>query len=216
MLYRSFQLFFVQPLKEIADAIKSHVIFIYNFCINSITCKNCTLKTDEDVANEGFMVFKFILFCIITNMAINEAFLGINSDLFKEMQSQIVFLLFFYISFTLCYYLFYLYGKLVKNSVHTIILLSNWLIVMVATTIVFQLTGILNPNRSSQNGSSDLITIDILCTILVYFLVLVVQMYRLYKTQIIKWFDVFAYLISWVIFSFLLIVKGVIIENLIS
>lgn len=216
MLYRSFQLFFVNPLKEIADAIKSHIIFIYNFCINSVTCKNCTLKTDEDVANEGFMVFKFILFCIITNMAINEAFLDINSDLFKEMLSQIVFLLFFYISFTLCYYIFYLYGKLVKNSVHTIILSCNWLIVMVATTIVFQLTGILNPNRISQTGFSELMSIDILWTILVYLVVLVVQMYRLYKKQIIKWFDIFVYLISWVIFSFLLIVKGVIIQGLIS
>ena len=74
MLFRSFQLFFVQPLKEIVHAIKSHVIFIYDFFINSITCKNCTSKTAEDLTNEGFMVFKFIIFCIIANIGINEAF----------------------------------------------------------------------------------------------------------------------------------------------
>lgn len=216
MLFRSFQLFFVQPLKEMVDAIKLHVIFICNFFINSITCKNCTLKTEEDLTNEGFMVFKFIIFCIIANIGINEAFLDINADLIKEIQTQIVYLLFFYVSFTLCYYIFYLYGKLVKNPVHTIILSSNWLIVMVATTIVFQFTGILNPSHISQNGFSELMTMDILWTILVYFLILSVQLYQLHKKQIVKWFDVFAYLFSWIFFSFLLVVKGVIIQMLIS
>jgi len=216
MLFRSFRLFFVQPFKEMVDAIKSHVIFIYNFFINSITCKNCTSKTEEDLTNEGFMVFKFIVFCIITNIGINEAFLDINADLIKEIVTQIVFLLFFYISFTLCYYIFYLYGKLVKNPVHTIILSSNWLIVMIATTIVFQFTGVLNPNQISQKGFSDLMSNDILCTLLGYFLLLAVQVYQLYKKQVIKWFDVFVYLISWVFFSFLIIVKGVIIQMLIS
>jgi hypothetical protein len=215
MLFRSFQLFFVQPLKEMVFAIKSHVIFIYNFFINSITCKNCTSKTAEDLTNEGFMVFKFIIFCIIANIGINEAFFDINADLIKEIQTQIVYLLFFYVSFTFCYYIFYLYGKLVKNPVHTIILSSNWLIVMIATTIVFQFTGLLNPSHISQNGFYELMSIDILWTILVYFLVLVVQMYQLYKKQTIKWFDIFVYLISWVIFSLLLIVKGVIIQGLI-
>jgi hypothetical protein len=215
MLFRSFQLFFVQPLKEIVHAIKSHVIFIYDFFINSITCKNCTSKTAEDLTNEGFMVFKFIIFCIIANIGINEAFFDINADLIKEIQTQIVYLLFFYVSFTFCYYIFYLYGKLVKNPVHTIILSSNWLIVMIATTIVFQFTGLLNPSHISQNGFYELMSIDILWTILVYFLVLVVQMYQLYKKQVVKWFDVFFYLISWVIFSLLLIVKGVIIQGLI-
>jgi hypothetical protein len=161
------------------------------------------------------MVFKFIIFCIIANIGINEAFFDINADLIKEIQTQIVYLLFFYVSFTFCYYIFYLYGKIVKNPVHTIILSSNWLIVMVATTIVFQFTGLLNPSHISQNGFSELMSIDILWTILVYFLVLVVQMYQLYKKQTIKWFDVFVYLISWVIFSLLLIVKGVIIQGLI-
>ena len=90
MLSRSFQLFFVQPLKEMVYAIKSHVIFIYNFLINSITCKNCTSKTEEDLTNEGFMVFKFIIFCIIANIGINEAFFYINADLIKEIQTQML------------------------------------------------------------------------------------------------------------------------------
>ena len=216
MLFRSFQLFFVQPLKEMVFAIKSHVIFIYNFLINSITCKNCTSKTEEDLTNEGFMVFKFIIFCIIANIGINEAFFGINADLIKDIQTQIIYLPFFYVSFTFCYYIFYLYGKLVKNPVHTIILSSNWLILMIATTVVFQFTGLLNPSHISQNGFSELMTIDILWTILVYFLLLAVKMYQLYKKQVVKWFDVFVYLISWVFFSFLLVVKGVIIQMLIS
>jgi hypothetical protein len=47
-------------------------------------------------------------------------------------------------------------------------------------------------------------------------LLLAVQVYQLYKKQVIKWFDVFVYLISWVFFSFLIVVKGVIIQMLIS
>ena len=87
---------------------------------------------------------------------------------------------------------------------------------MIATTVVFQFTGLLNPSHISQNGFSELMTIDILWTILVYFLLLAVKMYQLYKKQVVKWFDVFVYLISWVFFSFLLVVKGVIIQMLIS
>ena len=86
---------------------------------------------------------------------------------------------------------------------------------MIATTIVFQFTGVLNPDQISQKGFSDLMSNDILCTLLGYFLLLAVQVYQLYKKQVVKWFDVFFYLISWVIFSLLLIVKGVIIQGLI-
>ena len=87
---------------------------------------------------------------------------------------------------------------------------------MIATTIVFQFTGVLNPSQISQKGFLDLMSYDILCTLLGYFLLLAVQIYQLYKKQVIKWFDVFVYLISWVFFSFLIIVKGVIIQMLIS
>lgn len=216
MLYRSFQLFFLSPLKDIVDILKSYIIFIYNFFIETLTSKNIRKKSEEELANEAFKIFKFIIFFILTNIGVNEAFLDINSDLLEEIKSEVVYLLFFYITFILCYYIFYLYGKLVKNSIHTIILSSNWLLVMVATTIVFQLTGILNPDRIPKTVLSDLMNKDVLWTILVYFVVLIIQIYRLYKSQIIRWFDILFYILSWFIFSFFLIIKGVIIQDLIS
>jgi hypothetical protein len=116
----------------------------------------------------------------------------------------------------LCYYLAAIYSTLRKNEYFKVVISRDWLLTMMITTIIFQLTGVLNPSGSSEAEIEDIITSDLAGLAFSYLALFLFQFYRMIRARLIRWYDFFFCLVSFSLYIFLLICKGVVIQLLIS
>lgn len=213
MISKSFQLFFFDPLKELYQGFQSYLIFVYSFVINVILLKNIVDKTADDLLQETFKVLKIIIFFIVANIAFNEIFRNIDSNLWNEFTSEGSYLAFFYISFLAFYYIGRFYEKITSNEVHKVIVLRYLLIVMLATILLFQITGIMNPNQKNQI-LSDLVFQDLSLLFLLFTLMVILHCIYLSKKKIIKWYDVFYYIFMIALIFILIMVNGLVVTSI--
>ena len=216
MLVRICIIFFIAPLKELWRAIFEYIAYLYRFSINALLCKDVLNKSIDDIALEAFKIFKFLVFCILSNITINDILFDRNSNLLNEIKSESSYLLFFILSFLLCYYLAAIYSTLRKNEYLKVVIARDWLLTMMITTIIFQLTGVLNPSGSSEAEIEDIITSDLAGLAFSYLALFLFQFYRMIRARLIRWYDFFFCLVSFSLYIFLLICKGVVIQLLIS
>lgn len=78
MLVRICIIFFIAPLKELWRAIVDYVAYLYRFSINALLCKDVLNKSIDDIALEAFKIFKFLVFCILSNININDIFIDLQ------------------------------------------------------------------------------------------------------------------------------------------
>ena len=216
MLIRICTIFFIEPLKELWKGIVDYGIYLYRFSVNALLCKDVADKSIDDIALEAFKIFKFLIFCILANLTINEAFFDRDSNLLHELKSESAYLLFFIFSFLLCYYLAAAYFAIRKNEPLKVVISRNWLLTMMITTLIFQLTGVLNPGESSQKEIEEIIGNDLAGLAFTYLILFVFQFTRMLRAQLAKWYDALFCIISFALYIFLLICKAVVIQLLIS
>jgi hypothetical protein len=211
MISQSFRLFFINPLKDLIQGFLSYLKFIYGFIIDAIFLKNISGKTANDLLQETFKIFKIILFFIIANIAFNDIYRNIDSDLLKELISEGSYLVFFYISFLIFYYISRFYEKITSNSIHKTIVSRYLLIVMLATVFIFQIDGVMNPDKKNAKLIIDSAAVDLIVLFLLFSVLVCFQGICLLKKKLIKWFDLFYYLIVTALFLFLIFINGFII-----
>ena len=216
MLVRIYRIFVVAPAKDIWAGILDYLTFLYRFSLNTLLCREVIGKSVDDIAIEAFKIFKFLIFCILANLTINEAFGNRDSDLIREMKSESSYLLFFIVSFLLCFYLAAAYSALRKNEYLKVVISRDWLLTMMIATVIFQVTGVLNPGESSQIEIEDTISTDLAGLAFSYLLLFIFQFRRMLRSKLVRWFDIFFCLICFSLFIFLLICKAAIIQLLIS
>ena len=123
MISKSFRLFFLDPLKELSQGCHSYINFTFGFILDAILLRNINDKTPDDLLLETFKILKIIIFFIVSNIAFNELFRNIDSNLWHEIKSEVTYLAFYYISFLAFYYISRLYEKITSNGVHKVIVL---------------------------------------------------------------------------------------------
>lgn len=211
MIAISFRLFFLDPLIEIYQGLLSYLKFIFKFIIDTVFLKNISGKKPDDLLEETFKIFKTIIFLIIANIAINEIYNDIDSDLWHEFKSEGAYLAFFYISFLGIYYTCRLYEKLTSNNIHKVIVLRYLLFVVLATAFLYQVDGIMNPDIGRYELINDIAIKDLVSIFLIFSgMVLVHWIYLLMKKRI-KWFDLFYYLVMTALIFLFIVINGVII-----
>lgn len=213
MMSKSFRLFFFDPLKELYQGFRSYIIFAFRFVINVILLKNIIDKTADDLLEETFKVLKIIIFFIVANIAFNEIFRNIDSNLWQEFISEGSYLAFFYISFLAFYYISMLYEKITSNGTHKVIVLRYLLIVMLATILLFQIDGIMNPNQKNQL-LSDLVFKDLSIIFLLFTAMVIFHCIYLSKKKIINWYDVFFYIFMIGLIFILIALNGLVVTNI--
>jgi uncharacterized membrane protein YozB (DUF420 family) len=83
-------------------------------------------------------------------------------------------------------------------------------------TVLFQLTGIMNPGQAAKAKIEEAIISDLAIMISAYALLFLFQFLRLYRARIVRWHDVIFYLAFYCICIFLLSIKSGLIQTLIS
>jgi len=182
--------------------------------LDAILLRNISNKTQDDLLLETFKILKIIIFIIVSNIAFNELFRNIDSDLWHEVKSEGTYLTFFYISFLGFYYISRLYEKITSNGVHKVIVLRYLLIVMLATIIFFQIDGLMNPDYKKYKLLNDLAIKDLVYIFAFFVLMVIFQSFYLLKKKIIKWYDVFYYIFMTALTFILIILNGLVILNI--
>jgi len=214
MISKSFRLFFLDPLKELSQGFLSYINFTFRFILDAILLRNFSDKSSDELLLETFKILKVIVFFIVSNIAFNEIFRNIDSNLWHELISEGSYLAFFYISFVVFYYIGWLYEKITSNGVHKVIVLRYLLIVMLATILLFQIDGIMNPDQKLHQLVSDWAFLDLALIFIFFTLMVIFQSIFLLKKKIIKWYDVFYYIFMIAVIFILMIVNGYIILHI--
>ena len=170
--------------------------------------RNISDKTPDDLLLETFKILKIIIFFIVSNIAFNEIFRKIDSNLWHEIKSEGAYLAFFYISFLAFYYIGRLYEKITSNGVHKVIVLRYLLIVMLATILFFQIDGLMNPDHKKNQLLSNLAMNDLVLIFFIFALMVIFQSFYLLKKKIIKWYDMFYYIFMTALIFILIILNG--------
>ena len=214
MLVKTCNLFFINPIKDVWSSIKNYIRFLIGFMMDVLLCRGVLNVTEDQLLEEAFKIFKFLIFCILANLAINEAFYDLNSDLLHEIKSESAYLAFFIVSFILCYYFGWGYGKITNNTVPKVMAVRVWLMIALITTILLQLTGILNPGHSSKSEIDQIIVSDIAGMIVGCGLLFIFQFYRLYRVGVAKWYDAIFYATCYSLYIILLSIKSTLIQSI--
>ncbi len=210
MISKSFSLFFSNPLKELYQGFLSQLKFIYEFIIDTALLRNITNKTSDDVLQETFKMLKIIIFIIVSNIAFNEIFRNIDSNLWNDLKSEGLYLVFFYISFLAFYYLSRVYERITNTSIHTIIVSRYQLVVMLATMIFFQVSGIMNPDLKKSKFLAELAIENLAIIFLLFCLLVVIQSFYLVKRKLIRSIDVLFYLFMSALIFVFIVLNGII------
>ena len=210
MISKSFSLFFSNPLKELYQGFLSQLKFIYEFIIDTALLRNITNKTSDDVLQETFKMLKIIIFIIVSNIAFNEIFRNIDSNLWNDLKSEGLYLVFFYISFLAFYYLSRVYERITNTSIHTIIVSRYQLVVMLATMIFFQVSGIMNPDMKKSKFLAELAIENLAIIFLLFCLLVVIQSFYLVKRKLIRSIDVLFYLFMSALIFVFIVLNGII------
>ncbi len=206
MISKSFSLFFSNPLKELFQGFLSQFKFTFEFLVDTALLRNITNKTSDDVLQETFKMLKIIIFVIVANIAFNEIFRNIDSNLWNDLTSEGLYLVFFYISFLAFYYISRFYERITNTSIHTTIVSRYQLVVMLSTMIFFQVSGIMNPDLKKSKIVAELAMDNLVMIFLLFCLLVVIQSFFLVKRNLIRRVDVLFYLfMSALIFVFIII-----------
>ena len=176
-----------------------------------ILLKNLSSQTSETILEQTHKIFKIIVFFIVTNIAINEVFRGMDSNLWHEFKSEGSYLAFFYISFIVFYYCGALYEKITSNGLHKVIVSRYLMFVLFSTILTFQLDGILNPNHENLDSISYLALNDLALLFILFSILVIIQGIYLLKKKLIRWFDVFYYLIMTALLFFAIAMNGIVV-----
>ena len=214
MISKSFRLFFLDPLKELSQGCHSYINFTFGFILDAILLRNINDKTPDDLLLETFKILKIIIFFIVSNIAFNELFRNIDSNLWHEIKSEVTYLAFFYISFLAFYYISRLYEKITSNGVHKVIVLRYLLIVMLATILFFQIDGLMNPDHKKNQLLSNLAMNDLVLIFFIFALMVIFQSFYLLKKKIIKWYDMFYYIFMTALTFIVIILNGLVILHI--
>ncbi|MFM7682651.1 MAG: hypothetical protein ACKO7P_07885 [Bacteroidota bacterium] len=214
MISKSFRLFFLDPLKELSKGFLSYINFTFTFILDAILLRNFSDKSSDELLLETFKILKVIVFFIVSNIAFNEIFRNINSNLWHELISEGSYLAFFYISFVAFYYIGRLYEKITSNGVHKVIVLRYLLIVMLTTIVHFQIDGIMNPDQKLHQLVRDRALIDLVLIFIFFTVMVIFQSIFLLKKKIIKWYDVFFHIFMIALIFILIVVNGLIILDI--
>lgn len=214
MISKSFRLFFLDPLKELSQGCLSYINFTFRFILDGILLRNIRDKTPDDLLLETFKILKIIIFFIVSNIAFNELFRNIDSNLWHEVKSEGSYLTFFYISFLAFYYISRLYEKITSNGVHKVIVLRYLLIVMLATILFFQIDGLMNPDYKKHQSLRDWAVNDLVLIFVFFALMVIFQSFYLLKKKIIKWYDVFYYIFMTALTFILIVLNGLVILHI--
>ncbi len=206
MISKSFRLFFLDPLKELSQGCLSYINFTFRFILDGVLLRNISDKTPDDLLLETFKILKIIIFFIVSNIAFND-----NSKLWDEVKSEGSYLAFFYISFLALYYINRLYEKITSNGVHKVIVLRDFLIVMLATILFFQIDGLMNSDHNEHQLLIDLAWKDIAKMYIFFVLMVIFQSFYLLKKKIIKWYDMFYYIFMTALTFILMVLNGLVI-----
>ena len=163
---------------------------------------------------ETFKILKIIIFFIVSNIAFNEIFKGNDSNLWHEVKSEGSYLAFFYISFLALYYINRLYEKITSNGVHKVIVLRDFLIVILATILFFQIDGLMNSDHNEHQLLIDLAWKDIAKMYIFFVLMVIFQSFYLLKKKIIKWYDMFYYIFMTALIFILMVLNGLVILSI--
>lgn len=214
MISKSFSLFFSNPLKELYQGFLSQLKFIFEFLVDTALLRNITNKTSDDVLQETFKMLKIIIFIIVANIAFNEIFRNIDSNLWNDLKSEGLYLVFFYISFLAFYYISRVYERITKTSIHTIIVSRYQLVVMLATMIFFQVSGIMNPDLKKSKLIRELATENLGIIFLLFCLLVVIQSFYLVKRKLIRPVDLLFYLFMSALIFVFIITNGMILLDI--
>jgi hypothetical protein len=214
MISKSFRLFFLDPLKELYQGCLSYINFTFRFILDAFLLRNISDKTPDDLLLETFKIFKIIIFFIVSNIAFNELFRNIDSDLWHEVKSEGSYLAFFYISFLAFYYIGRLYEKITSNGVHKVIVLRYLLIIILATILFFQIEGLMNPDQKKYQLLSNLAMNDLALIFFFFALMVIFQSFYLLKKKIIKWYDMFYYIFMTALSFIVIILNGIVILDI--
>jgi hypothetical protein len=216
MLIKSFKIFFVNPVVEIWESLKSYTVFLYKFISNTVLLQGDLNVSEEDLLMNAFRIFRGLMFIILFNFSINEVFSNIDSDLSHELKSELGYLLFFYIEFILLYFLSSFYTYITKNKIHKSIILQNWLSIIMVATIIFQVTGVLNPGDKNKSDNYETVALDFIFIFIVMLFVFLFQVIKLIKCCQLKWHDSVFYFTVFIIFSSFIFFKALFIKYLIN
>jgi hypothetical protein len=214
MISKSFSLFFSNPLKELFQGFLSQLKFTFEFLVDAALLRNITNKTSDDVLQETFKMLKIIIFIIVANIAFNEIFRNIDSNLWNDLKSEGLYLVFFYISFLAFYYISRFYERITNTNIHTIIISRYQLVVMLATMIFFQVSGIMNPDLKKSKLIRELATENLGIIFLLFCLLVVIQSFFLVKRNLIRRVDVLFYLFMSALIFVFIIINGMIILDI--
>ncbi len=214
MISKSFSLFFSNPLKELFQGFLSQLKFTFEFLVDTALLRNITNKTSDDVLQETFKMLKIIIFIIVANIAFNEIFRNIDSNLWNDLKSEGLYLVFFYISFLAFYYISRFYERITNSNIHTIIISRYQLVVMLATMIFFQVSGIMNPDLKKSKLVAELATENLGIIFLLFCLLVVIQSFFLVKRNLIRRVDVLFYLFMCALIFVFIIINGMILLDI--
>lgn len=213
MIRESFNLFFIKPFKELLIVFLSYLKFIYRFIVDTVFLTNIQ-KDENELLDDTFKILKIIIFFIVTNIAYNEIFKNLDSNLWKELISEGSYIIFFYVSFLIFHYISKFYEKITSNTIHKVIVLRYLMIVLIGTVFYFQMDGIMNPNQENQNIYYDKAIADMSIVFLTFAALVFIQGIYLLRNKIIKWFDLLYYFIMIALIFILIVVNGLIVLNI--
>lgn len=173
MIRQSFQHFFVHPIQSIISTTVAYTRFIIKQLRDGLLIVNFEPKAKMEILEDSLKVFRFSLFVVITNIALNELFLFTSSDFISESISEIFATLIYYILFIVIYHISLGLNKLFKAKGIESVLVKLWNFYTLIFIILFQFSGHLNKPLEEKEKSDFGVNVMllILLIVLIHFVV---------------------------------------------
>ncbi len=205
MIRQSFQHFFVHPIQSITSTTVAYTRLIINQLRDGTLIVDFEPKAKMEILEDSLKVFRFSLFVVIANIALNELFLYTSSDFISESISEIFATLIYYILFVAIYHISLGLNKLFKAKGIESVLVKLWSFYALIFIILFQFSGHLN-RPLEEKVKSDFGVNVMLFILLVMLGHFVVASYLLKRKKIFSFHIGYFMMLAYPVLAFLLFI----------
>jgi hypothetical protein len=209
MLKDSFRIFLIDPIRNLLSDFYSYITYAVRYTLDYVMIKNVDIGKEE-ILQQTFKFFKISIFIVLANFSYNEIFINKDSDLARELKSEIGYLSVFYISFLFYYYISYFYANITSNKIHNVLVIRTWIMLIFLQILFFQISGDLNKKIIKDKVLSE-------HSLMAYGILLLIGIFHIIKSikeKRIKWYDSVFYLFIFASFFIFIAIEIAIFDGL--
>lgn len=215
MLRISFNKFFLEPLQSIISVIGDYSKFLFRQLKEGLLLKNFVIHNKEQLLNDGVKFFRFFLFVVLANIALNSVVHNSESNFIKDIVFEILITIVYFLIFIITYYYSVFLGKILKMEGLESYSLKLWNFYALILFLLLQVSGSLNTKIDASVISVRGVDITLNSVLLIAVHLIIVYLIKKHKKEFVKKHLLFLFLfypllaVSSVLFAIILMMSAI-------